>query len=296
MLAASYARSLDNEVLNERFAESNIQFGTGVAGGTEKAIHLARTFLQSLAEAGVDVIALSLDGKNAFNALVRAIMLAELYEIERAINCWRIYDWVYGSPNLIVLVDHGKPIHVVPVHEGVIQGDPLASHGFCVGTLRVLERCLEGLQNVRVICDVDDTLIVGSVPSVIEVFRRLSVSLPTIGIVPQPVKSACLWPFEREAPEELAHFLTSESIPLRTDFLPFLGSCLGLDSESQAQFLLSKVQKMSDFFDLLRSPLLPAPVSFRLLLFCGATRATFLARTTPLSLVEHADIFPLFDV
>jgi hypothetical protein len=110
-----------------------LQLGCGVRGGCEIAGRLGQIILDAHGE----VVLVSLDMKNAFNTMPRALMLRGLLKYARSLSKW--FKWSYGRGTPLVLSDgtFGGTSAT-----GCRQGDPLAALCFCVGLQFVLEDVL----------------------------------------------------------------------------------------------------------------------------------------------------------
>src|SRR3978361_171665 len=101
-----------------------LQFGFGTPGGCEAVVHSARQFLFHNNEAANEVF-LKLDFRNAFNAVNRKVMLAEVVNISPDI--FPLIYQCYGKPSFLMF---GK--EVILSQAGVQQGDPLGPMLFCL--------------------------------------------------------------------------------------------------------------------------------------------------------------------
>ena len=69
-----------------------IQFGVGVPGGPERAVHIIQAGLECM---GTDTILLKCDIRNAFNERKRSDILSELFKIPSLKPLWRLSHWAY---------------------------------------------------------------------------------------------------------------------------------------------------------------------------------------------------------
>jgi hypothetical protein len=107
---------------------------------------------------------LSVDVKNAFNTVDRAVMLRAMYALPQLRACWRMVAFGYGQPSLLLMqcddsVDGDEA--VMESQTGVRQGDPLAALLFSVAMHGVYE-VVAGTVSGGCLAFVDDNHAVGT--------------------------------------------------------------------------------------------------------------------------------------
>jgi hypothetical protein len=100
----------------------------------EIAVHL----LQSVLDCD-DAAVLSVDIETAFNSVDRAAVLRALYSHDALSPLFKLTDWAYSSPSLLLVRNRaGKVIEVLESECGVRQGDPLGLLLFCLALMSAL--------------------------------------------------------------------------------------------------------------------------------------------------------------
>lgn len=136
--------------------------GVNVSSGAEVAGHTGRA-LTELVPKGV---LYALDVKNAFNeqprARVRSALLDAVAKNPDLLPLLRAHQFMYDHSSTAT---YTCPVtgtqHVVPVHEGVIQGNALSSIFFSIGHAAFLRKIREAHPEVTVLAYHDDTSIFG---------------------------------------------------------------------------------------------------------------------------------------
>ena len=103
-LATIYPMSLVKPILPDIFEP--IQLGVGARGGSERAVHLVQTALETM---GDETVLLKTDIRNAFNSRRRDQMLEILFEHPELAPIWRMAYWAYkDSSSLLVFEERNN--------------------------------------------------------------------------------------------------------------------------------------------------------------------------------------------
>jgi hypothetical protein len=116
-----------------------IQFGVGVPGGAERALHTLQAGIECLGE---DVVVLKTDFRNAFNERRRADILTVLFQHDLLRPLWRIAHWAYKQPSQLLVFDRGSLCGTISSAEGVKQGDVLGSLLFSLSCTSIINNAL----------------------------------------------------------------------------------------------------------------------------------------------------------
>jgi len=153
-LAGHYAISLIDKELPKLFP--CIQYGVGVSGGSERAIHLIRcafryhTDLCSKRNAANSdhAVILTIDFKNAFNEVCRSRMMdvlkSKLAKFPLLSTLIRLYFYSYEKPTPLHIFDNmGEWLETLLSCEGTRQGDPLSAFLFALVIQPLYEELLK---------------------------------------------------------------------------------------------------------------------------------------------------------
>jgi hypothetical protein len=262
-----------------------LQLGTGVPGGVEIAAILA-----DLGYSSRDVATTSIDITNAYNTIHRKDVLKGL--ASKCPQLIPLFKWAYGRP--IVLRDHRGKI-VGYASTGLLQGDPLATLFFCVGSfeglklledkLREIERQLAVPEESRgyVIAIADDITIICCTAVAFLLARHIDGILLPYGLKLNLAKSFII---ARSLNEILEHPPGWTILP---DGRKTLGRPLGSDI-FQEQFIQQQIEaKLPPLLALQR---IAPHYAFRLLKYSLNHRLDYLWRVTAGIL---GDLFKSFD-
>jgi len=239
-----------------------LQLGLSCDGaGTEIAIHLVR-LARATREPGT--VFAELDATNAFNAVDRSTVMAQVERIAPALLSWTTF--CYAQPS-VLLVQHanGQTLRISS-ERGVQQGDPLGPALFAMAHHAALSAAvrLHG-GSVMAVAYLDDVGVVGA-PRAVEAFAKdLAFEYGRIGLELNWDKSFAVpaIPHSRLRSVDSPHFLGA---PVRPDCSPEER----LDAHPD---LLAILQ---------RAPLLPHPQAALLLLrHVVGSAAMYTFRTTP---------------
>ena len=108
------------------------QIAVGVQGGLSLLILGVRLAL----ETHPTWVAIKIDLRNAYNELMRAVVLARLHDQEHLKALMPLFWATYRAKSAIFLLSQGLLEADFASEEGMRQGDPLASTGCCIGIVR----------------------------------------------------------------------------------------------------------------------------------------------------------------
>ncbi|MDR3572021.1 MAG: reverse transcriptase domain-containing protein, partial [Candidatus Pacebacteria bacterium] len=264
-----------------------IQFGVELAGGSEAAAHLTRAELAHAGSKCADIIALKIDFRNAFNAILRRRVWAALRSHPKAAVLLRAFHWQYSDPSSLLVFDRsGHRFAELLSTEGVRQGCPFAAFAFALTVQSLYEAALDQTRipnSCHGFSIQDDFTIVGPYDEVMRVYDYLEqhahvdlglelvtakcqVFLPptttTAVEVVDAIHTAC-------ADRGLAHDTRMES----------LGVMFGPHAEIVAH-VDSAVDDSAHFFRCLTHPSMHVQTASLLLRSCALPKLSYLTRTT----------------
>jgi hypothetical protein len=280
----------------DRFAdyfEGGGQYGVAAKSGAEKMGLTA----QLIHEAGG--VVLSIDGRNAFNALARDVMLRET--AKQAPDLFAYASKIYAQqPSLRFNLDGQAAAVEVLSQQGVQQGDPLGPLLFALAMYPIMKRFMEHhqFQHLSLPAFLDDVAIgcltVAGLASDLQTTKAaydwLVGKLSTIGIDVNTEKTTCLLPADAatEAPaeqqdrvhawaeEQLGGVKVTTAAGFRLVGVP-VGSVQFAESFVAATLRDSSADRQLREIITCRD----TQLSFTLFRLCYLSRATFLARNTP---------------
>lgn len=280
----------------ERFAayfEAGGQFGVAAKSGAEKMGLTA----QLIHEAGG--IVLSIDGRNAFNALARDAMLRQT--AKQAPDLFAYASKIYAQqPSLRFNLDGQAAAVEVLSQQGVQQGDPLGPLLFALAMQPIMKQFAEQreFQHLSLPAFLDDVAIgcltvaglASDLQSTKAAYDWLVTKLATIGIEVNTEKTTCLLPADAvtAAPEQQQHRVhawaseqlggvkVTEAAGVRLVGVP-------VGSAQFAQSFVAATLRNSSADRQLREIITcrDTQLAFTLFRLCYLSRATFIARNTP---------------
>lgn len=292
----------------DRFAdyfEAGGQYGVAAKSGAEKMGLTA----QLIHEAGG--IVLSIDGRNAFNALARDVMLRET--AKQAPDLFAYASKIYAQqPSLRFNLDGQAAAVEVLSQQGVQQGDPLGPLLFALAMYPIMKRFMEHhqFQHLSLPAFLDDVAIgcltlaglTSDLQTTKAAYDWLVTKLSFIGIEVNTEKTTCLLPADAAtaAPEQQRHRVhawaeeqlggvkVTAAAGVRLVGVP-VGSVQFAQSFVTATLRDSSADRQLREIVTCRD----SQLSFTLFRLCYLSRATFLARNTPP--LASADEFRRFD-
>ena len=243
------------------------QYGIGVPGGAEKIVH---SLQHELTDRDKRLAMLQLDIANAFNTCDRARLLSELYELPDLQSVYRIADFAYTQPSVLVLGGcDGAMIHSA---QGVRQGDPLSALLFCVYMRRVLQRVSDAT-GVTVYGFFDDISVTGSPQQVMAALSHLQRSLPAASLQLNTAKSHLTYFHDHLTPltADTLSTLSANNIQLHHDWVGAVGVVVGRDDAAIRTGVRSVLAAAGDYHPFLRRVLfddMPIHTALSLLRVC----------------------------
>ena len=201
------------------------QYGVGVSAGAEKIIH---SLQHELVDTDKRLALLQLDIANAFNSCDRARLLRELYALPGLQSLYRIADFAYSQPSVLVLA--GSDGLMIESAQGVRQGDPLSALLFFIYVREVLQQ-VSGKTGVRVYGFFDDISLLGTPQQLLEALSRLQHSLPPVALQLTTAKSHFTYFHDHLTPLTLTarNVLSAADIQLHHDWVGVVGAVVGRD-------------------------------------------------------------------
>jgi hypothetical protein len=263
--------------------------------GCERIIHSLRHLLTDSTQ---PTALLKVDISNAFNSIDRARVLQTLYNTPELSSLWRIANFAYGSPSLLILSQRQRsPVSIIS-QTGVKQGDPLSTLLFSL-TMHPLFEQIASSSNVTQYNFVDDINIVGSPDEVVKGLSILDQYLPTMNLTCNMAKSKFVYFHNESAPLSSAviQALDQHQIMLLQTSVPILGTIIGADTEAESNAINSNRKLISAanmLFERVCSPRIRAAVSALcptmpeqmaalMLRQAGVSKMNYLMRTTPVA-------------
>ena len=194
-LASRYALSLVSRQAQTALAPH--QFGIGQPDGCTQIVQSVQHLLTCAPDEARQPqqgwrpkACLSVDVKNAFNTVDRAVMLRAMYALPQLRACWRMVAFGYEQPSLLLMqcddsVDSDEA--VMESQTGVRQGDPLAALLFSVAMHSVYES-MAGTVSGGCFAYVDDSNAVGTLEECWATWTAVQAVLQPLGLQVNAVK------------------------------------------------------------------------------------------------------------
>ena len=201
------------------------QYGVGVPAGAERIVH---SLQHELTDADKRPALLTLDMANAFNSSDRARLLRELYALPELQSVYRVADFAYSQPSMLVL--SGCDGLMIESAQGVRQGDPLSALLFCVYMKRLLEQVSE-TTDVRVYGFFDDVSLKGSPEQLMAALGHLQSALPQASLQLNTAKSHFTYFHDHLTPLPAAvrGTLSAHNIEYHHTWVGVVGAVVGRD-------------------------------------------------------------------
>ena len=158
------------------------QYGAGQPDGCTQVVHSLQHLLT--VPSPRPLACLSVDVANAFNTIDRAQMLRVLYSHPSLAQCWKMVEFGYGQPSLLLMQcqdDVSTEEAFIESQVGVRQGDPLASLLFCLTMHQVYDAVAKGMSG-GCYAYVDDSNFVGTVEECGRAWDLLHPRLKALGL------------------------------------------------------------------------------------------------------------------
>jgi len=283
-LSLHYASSRTNNAIVDILAPH--QFGVGVVGGVERAIHKVQNLLETGPQHNVAVL---VDFHNAFNNMFRDVALAELFSHPELSPLWSAAHFAYHSPTPLFVFDQDEIVDTIMSATGSRQGCKLGSTLFCLGLRGFLRAAQAQAPDVHIVAICDDVTLVGPVDSCMKVFDWMRENSQRLtGLTVNTSKTKILSPTVARMPESIEAAAVSRSIPLAVGQCALLGSVVGLDEPAKKKWVLNKIKEIQPKLQRLLHP--GVKVQSALLLLRSSINAVpnFLFRTLPPDLTREA--------
>jgi hypothetical protein len=277
--AAHYMMSLIEDDMPEFFPR--IQFGVKFPGGSETAAQLTRAELAYAATKHADVIALKIDFKNAFNAMMRARVWAALCDHPRASPILKAFHWQYSGSSPLLVYDSGRLFAELRSSNGVRQGCPFAAFAFALAVQPLYEAALREAVDCNGFSIQDDLTIVGPAEQVMRAYDYLKQHAQTdLGLELVTAKCQVYLPPTITAQQEQSIGLLCSTRHLAySRQMESLGVMFG-PAASVIAHCNSAVDDSRYFFDCISHPSMHTQTASILLRYCAIPRMGYLARTT----------------
>ena len=197
----------------------------GVAAGAEKIVH---SLQHELADTDKRLAMLQLDITNAFNSCDRARLLRELYGLSDLQPLFRIADFAYSQPSVLVL--SGCDGLMIESAQGVRQGHPLSALLFCVYMRDTLQQVSEET-GAKVYGFFDDISLLGTPQQLMAALSSLQQSLPAVSLQLNTAKSHFAYFHDSLTPltSAVLSTLSANDIQLHHDWVGVVGAVVGRD-------------------------------------------------------------------
>ena len=267
----------------------SIQYGCGIKGGVEIALHRAQLAVET---GGSDVVVLRTDFKNAFNIRHRRIIAARLFSSPSTSTIWRFFALAYGGTegSAMGVYQRGKLIHHFLNNEGVKQGDPLAAFLFALSMQPVYEECVRGIEGVEAVAIADDFTLIGPAKKVVVALERLiALCDEDDGLILNLLKCEVLWVHASNHPSysSFVEVMNRHHINIRHDCVALLGSSIGVGMKRQTHVLQS-IGTHDQLFRAILHPAMPSQIGLLLLRISALPRLNYLLRVTPPIIIRAA--------
>jgi hypothetical protein len=269
-IASSLAIKECGSFLDQLFG--NLQFGLREKG-CETIIHGIR----GMVNADRDLCVISVDFKNAYNAVYREWIAQQLRKYPEDLGpYYSFWQFAYGK-HARLRVFHGNTSTELFSRRGVRQGDPSASALFCLALHPILAQVSEEFRSLRILAYMDDVYIVGKPQLAAQAFRRIKALAKRAGLDTRDDKCKV---FGAEC-ETVAADLEINATP---NCLIALNACISYDGPAESEMgkhLDSKLEHYAKFFDVIGGNIIPTEVRWQLLAACGPARWAYWARAHP---------------
>jgi hypothetical protein len=265
-----------------------IQYGVGLPGGVERALHIIDNAMDLFAKP----VVITTDWTNAFNTRSRADIITTTLNNKICSPIHSILHWSYAQPsNLHVFNRDGSLIRSFLSQQGVRQGDPLASLAFSLSVQSFYEAAVD-VQPGRVlgVAVADDFYLVGNADDALQAyshFNDLCIDAK-FALNTEKCKFHAAPPITNQEVPFLDQASRGESFPVtalldagltQSVCLPALGSLICRNSANVSHILIPTAKAAAQSFaNSLVSAKLPLSMSLELLALCGIPRFRYHTR------------------
>jgi hypothetical protein len=268
-----------------------MQYGINVAGGCEQALHILQRLIEvgrSKAHAGEgEYIVVNVDLKNAFNATLRHNIATALHSRDSTSCVWNIFNFMYGTPSLLLMYDDDRLGAVLLSLLGARQGGTLSSLLFATALQDVLKLIEDQCPEVELACIHDDINMFGRTVEVMHAFDKLLVELRKRNLVVQQAKSNVLHCTD-VASEELRAMCAERQLPEPAHHMITLGKCVSFDGSKVKEHLAGSVKDAEWLMKAIQHKCITVPNQLKLLRACGLSKLNYMARVTPPEVADEA--------
>jgi len=275
------------------------QFGVAIRGGIEIIIHDLQNTLE---QQNLHLAALSIDFKNAFNAISRKACFHSLMSEPDLAPIWKLATFAYSEPSkLFSRHSNGTMVCEMNSEEGSRQGDPLGLLLFCLGLHPILKKAIALNDKVSSKCYVDDLTLVGPPEELIPVYQFIENESRKIGLEVQHSKCKLIY-FHEDAhplPRNVRTFVDDNVFELKLDGDIILGAPVAKDDDTAKKLLKQTLKSQTPLFESLKSPYMTIQETMLLLRLCGIPKLNFLLRVCRPSIMKdvaktiHAQIIDI---
>ena len=267
----------------------NIQYGSAIKGGCEKAIHIVQTQLEKHihddpTNPSTSTVAISTDIANAFNTCSRAHIFDTMNNNTITHPPLRMFHWSHSSPSNVLVYDHdnGNIAAVIPSAAGTKQGDPLASFGYNLSMQPTYSAVQSHVPQVTLVAIHDDLTIVGPLQHAMKAFDYFTELLSQRGDLQlQPSKCRVLSPSSTSSIHTaVQRECESRSLTFIQGCMPLLGGYVGTDDVIATTIVKDTVSSIYPLLDALSHAKMPSPFAMLLLRHCITSKVAYLTRVT----------------
>jgi len=274
-IAARYCHDLDKDNHHEIFEP--LQLALDSQCGAERAMQRTQAAIELNPKAH---ITLHLDSSLAFNSADRLAMLESVYGDQRLSNSWRVFDFAYGIPSILLVRDHGHVMGTLSSRRGVKQGCVLGSLGFARLVQPVYTSCVDGL-NVTAVAIMDDFTVTGPPEDVFELYDRILIQLRRLDISVNTAKTK-IQQAEGQPSDFTTRAAAERGLEIVCGNFKSLGGLVGVDDAAAVEWLEAKLQKQSPVTKVMTDSRFPSLLALNLANISHIPKPMYLARALPI--------------
>ena len=262
-----------------------IQYGVGISGGTEKAIHSAQAWLERHVQDKTTIM-IKTDIRNAYNTCSRSITYDALTKHAGCESLIRMFHWSHDSASPLLVYSHTDGVTNLAAclssAEGQQQGHPLSGIAFDVSVHPVYVSVRARFPHVQVIAIHDDLQLVGPAADAFAAYDFLHQLLNERGDLQlQPAKCKVLIPTkDTTTQQQITTQAQQRHMNVQIGSMDILGGCVGSDDDIMRDTFNRQMSKVEPLIDTLTHPAMPPQVAFHILRHCIITRLGYHSRVT----------------